>query len=280
MGNNQWPACRASPEGPRSPRPLAGVAPLAQAHAWAARCAYARNLGHPGAGAIHMSTDPKPWLPALAVSVVACLAGLGVWQLYRAQVKLDLQAAQQAAQALGPIPSLVGAAEHVHANLSGRWQPSHQLWLANRTLDGRSGFVLVTPLELPDGRWLWVQRGWHPRTRGAFQAPPWPPTPSGEVVVKGRLARDASRAFALGAEAANGAVRQNLDLAVAPRAGVVVADWVLWQLGGCAPLRCEWPAPDAGVAKHYGYAAQWFALSALTLGFYVWLRVRPRWRKD
>ena len=33
----------------------------------------------------------------------------------------------------------------------------------------------------------------------------------------------------------------------------------------------------AGVHKHYGYAFQWFALSALILGLYVWFQlIRPR----
>ncbi|MEO5695997.1 MAG: SURF1 family protein, partial [Burkholderiaceae bacterium] len=32
--------------------------------------------------------------------------------------------------------------------------------------------------------------------------------------------------------------------------------------------------------KHYGYAFQWFALSALMTGLYVWFRlVRPRLRR-
>jgi surfeit locus 1 family protein len=39
----------------------------------------------------------------------------------------------------------------------------------------------------------------------------------------------------------------------------------------------DWPAPDAGLQKHYGYAFQWFALSALILGLYVWFQlIRPR----
>ena len=42
-------------------------------------------------------------------------------------------------------------------------------------------------------------------------------------------------------------------------------------------LRREWPLPTLGVDRHYGYAAQWFALAALMTGLYVWLQlVRPR----
>jgi surfeit locus 1 family protein len=57
-----------------------------------------------------------------------------------------------------------------------------------------------------------------------------------------------------------------------------MAPWVLWQLVDCAPLRCDWPAPDSGVAKHHGYAAQWFALAVLSLVLYAWFQVLPRRR--
>ena len=41
-----------------------------------------------------------------------------------------------------------------------------------------------------------------------------------------------------------------------------------------------WAAPDAGLHKHYGYAFQWFLLSALILGLYVWFQlIRPRRRQ-
>ena len=38
----------------------------------------------------------------------------------------------------------------------------------------------------------------------------------------------------------------------------------------------DWPAPDLGVEKHYGYAFQWFALSALILALYVIAHVRRK----
>jgi surfeit locus 1 family protein len=41
----------------------------------------------------------------------------------------------------------------------------------------------------------------------------------------------------------------------------------------------NWPAPATGVAKHHGYAFQWFALSALVVILYVWFQlVQPRQR--
>jgi surfeit locus 1 family protein len=42
----------------------------------------------------------------------------------------------------------------------------------------------------------------------------------------------------------------------------------------------QWPAPAADVGKHYGYAFQWFAMSALIVGLYAWFQLlRPALRR-
>ena len=44
-------------------------------------------------------------------------------------------------------------------------------------------------------------------------------------------------------------------------------------------LRRDWPAPAADLGKHHGYAFQWFALSTLIMGLYVWFQlIQPRRR--
>jgi surfeit locus 1 family protein len=41
----------------------------------------------------------------------------------------------------------------------------------------------------------------------------------------------------------------------------------------------QWAQPSLGVEKHHGYAFQWFALSALTAGLWLWFQVlQPRRR--
>ena len=44
-------------------------------------------------------------------------------------------------------------------------------------------------------------------------------------------------------------------------------------------LKRDWPSADTGVAKHYGYAFQWFALSALLVTLYVWFQIISPIRK-
>lgn len=220
----------------------------------------------------------------LAALAFAVTAGLGVWQLQRANQKLALER-QQALLAVGePVDEGALLAEpqgdwaQRPATLRGNWWPERQVWLDNRAHDRRAGTVLVTPLQLQGGAVIWVQRGWQVRAPGVHGVPQWPPTPAGEVRVTGRLAPQASQAYALGSVEA-GPLRQNLNLsASAQELGRPVLPWVLWQTPpGCEPLRCDWPAPDAGVHKHWGYAAQWFALALLIVGLYVWFQhVQPR----
>jgi surfeit locus 1 family protein len=44
-------------------------------------------------------------------------------------------------------------------------------------------------------------------------------------------------------------------------------------------LTREWPAPDFGIDKHYGYAFQWFALAATLTIFYAYTQFK-RGRKS
>lgn len=215
-----------------------------------------------------------------ALLLAGLTARLGLWQLDRAQTKLALQAAREAADAKAPVEDLnAPGLEYRRARVRGQWRQELQFWLGNRPLEQQVGFILLTPLQLPDGRLLWVQRGWAQRRGNAYAAPAFPPTPAGEVQLEGRLQAQASRAYELGQGEASGIVRQNLDLSAPPEPNARIAPWVLWQLDGCAPLRCDWPAPSLGVDKHHGYAVQWFALSLLTLGLYVWFQLIAPWRR-
>ena len=148
-------------------------------------------------------------------------------------------------------------------------------------MNGRPGFFAVTPLRLEDGSAVLVQRGWLPRdpmdrTR-IVAAPPAP----GRVAILGRIAPAPGRLYEFEA-GASGPIRQNLDLdAYARETGLLLRPLTVVQEDGQPPpddgLLRQWPRPAAGVHKHYGYAFQWFALSALILGLYVWFQlIRPR----
>jgi surfeit locus 1 family protein len=103
------------------------------------------------------------------------------------------------------------------------------------------------------------------------------------VTVAGRIAPALSRLYEFDG-AASGAIRQNLTIdAYALESRLKLKPWVLIQEDAAVRsqdgLLRQWPLPSTGVHKHYGYAFQWFSLSLLTVGLYVWFQlIRPRRR--
>jgi len=228
-----------------------------------------------------------------AILGVAVTARLGVWQLSRAAEKIALQTALDTRGHLAPLSNAelargAGEADAQHyrpAVVRGQWVAGHTVFLENRQMNGRPGFFIVTPLRL-DGRSdsVLVQRGWAPRDMRERTLLPRVDEPAGTIEVHGLIAPPPSRLFEFTA-AQGGVIRQNLDLAAfsaeihLPLAPVSVQQNDSAATAGDALLR-QWPHPAVDVHKHYGYAFQWFAMSALMAGLYVWFQlVRPRLRR-
>lgn len=226
-----------------------------------------------------------------ALALAAATARLGVWQLDRAAQKASLQQALDQRRALPPLPAdeLARDAEgatlqhHRLTTLEGLWLGEHTVYLEHRQMRGQPGFLVVTPLRLPDGTAALVQRGWQPRDLMDRTKVAPVPTPSGVVRVEGRIAPPPARLYDLGPEAA-GRIRQNLDIgAFAQETRLKLRPWSLMQFDGLQGptdgLLRDWTPPATGLQKHHGYAFQWFALSALTIALYVWFQLlRPRRR--
>jgi cytochrome oxidase assembly protein ShyY1 len=204
------------------------------------------------------------------------------------------------------------------ATLSGRWLPEHTVFLDNRAMhvsgSQRVGFYVVTPLALEsDGvmanRVIWVQRGWVQRDFQDRSKLPALDETKGLVTVQGRLMANVSRAYdmqskATKAEASADADASRLQSSAASASAGPSRIWqnlpyVDFESKALLPLallqtepeteingrvkedmlKRDWPAADTGVAKHYGYAFQWFALSVLLVILYVWFQIISPIRK-
>ncbi len=158
------------------------------------------------------------WLGA--VVAVTATVRLGMWQLDRAAQKSawvhdQAQRAQLPAltQAdLARTPELAMAQWFRQITVSGTWLPQLTLFLDNQPLDGRAGFVAVTPLLIAPGDAVLVQRGWAPRDPADRTRVSLPPSAAGVVSVAARVAPLPSKRFELGG-ADDGPIRQNLDAA-------------------------------------------------------------------
>jgi surfeit locus 1 family protein len=227
------------------------------------------------------------WLLTLAtVGMVVLTFSLGRWQMSRAQYKVDLAAAIEAktrgpallAQELGAQTDL-GDWVHRRVLLQGRWIADRTVYLDNRPMAGRQGLWVLTPLQLQDSpQVVLVQRGWIARDFQDRQRLAPVQTPEGPVTVEGRLALEPGQLYQLEPQD-RGLIRQNLTLKkFKEETGLPLLGAIVVQTGPASDgLQRQWDRPDLGVDKHHGYAFQWFSLSALLVGLYVWFQwIAPR----
>ena len=224
-----------------------------------------------------------------AVAGALATARLGLWQLDRAAQKTALHEALLARDALPPLdlaalartPEAAQPQLQRRVRLEGRWLDAHSIYLDNRQMNGRPGFFLVTPLLIGPGDAVLVQRGWLPRNAREREQLAAVDTPQGVVQVEGRIVPGLARLYEFDS-AASGVIRQNLDIAAyAQETGLALRPLIVLQLSGAGDgLQRQWTPAVADVSKNQGYAAQWFALSALITGLYVWFQLirrrRPR----
>lgn len=235
-----------------------------------------------------MSLKLRFWLVTVAALLaVALTLALGRWQLGRAAEKEALQASIDARADLPLLDarSLSGdfdqdALLHRRIAADGQWVAERTVFLDNRQMHGRPGFFVLTPLRLDNGPVVLVQRGWVPRDFEDRTRVPQIDTPRGPVRVEGRIAPAPSRLYDMG-EAGTGAIRQNLDLAqFRLESGLPLVALSIQQTGVSADgLLRDWPQINTGVDKHYGYAFQWFGLSALITLLYVWFQIVKRYKR-
>lgn len=224
------------------------------------------------------------WVVLLATLVtMGVTASLGFWQLDRAAQK-QARYAQIESRRLEPAlggPDLQPGVPpdllvHRLVRLEGHWLAQHTVYLDNRQMNGVPGFFVVTPLKLTDQNLtMLVQRGWVARDFQERSRLPTIDTPTGVVLIEGRLTPPPAKLYEMG-EAGTGPIRQNIDLdGFAAETGLTLFALSVLQTGpetGDGLLR-DWPRIEAGVAKHHGYAFQWFGLCALVAILFVWFQI-------
>jgi len=217
-----------------------------------------------------------------ALAIGAALAGLGIavalgnWQLRRAAERSAVEAAWAAAREAAPVSLRVAAdLETVagrlprHVRAVGHLEHEQEVWLDNRPLDGRAGFLVVTPLRLrATSERILVIRGWAPRDPRDRARLPDIRRPDGEVQIEGVAIAHAPRLFEFSAAAGGreaGPIRQNLDVdAIGAGLGAPIAPFVIQQTAPLSDsLERRAVAPASGAERNRAYAVQWFALAGL-----------------
>lgn len=230
---------------------------------------------------------PRRFRPTLLPTVVALLgivvfSAAGNWQRGRMDQKLQLGAQLAEAAALPPAPMPAPADwapwRFRRVQVSGTYDPQHQILLDNKVYRTRVGYDVVTPLVLADGRVVLVDRGWTPAGATRDDLPIVPP-PTGPVAVEGRLNTPPAAFIELQASPPVGPVWQNLDLQrYNALTGVAIVPVIIEQTGASSagdPLVRDWAAPDFGVDKHRIYMLQWYSFAALAAGLWLYFTLRP-----
>ncbi|HEY4975545.1 MAG TPA: SURF1 family protein, partial [Steroidobacteraceae bacterium] len=110
----------------------------------------------------------------LTLAAIVLFVNLGRWQWHRAQHKQALAdsfaAGSHSLEELGA-RATAELPRYAQVRLQGSYDGEHQFLLDNMSHNGQPGFEVLTPLRLPDGRTVIVNRGWVPLTASRSQLP-------------------------------------------------------------------------------------------------------------
>lgn len=221
------------------------------------------------------------------LGTLAALAGillftrLGLWQLDRADEKRALQELLATGQETTidlTSDRIDDLARYQRVRIRGRYDPEHQILLDNMPSSrGQPGYRVLTPLELSDGAWILVDRGWVPW--GATRLPlPDVTVDDGARVVTGQLDELPRPGMRLNDTVeAEGSWPRVLNF---PRREDI--ERVLQREVHGRIVLLDPAEPDGydrnrnlgslfSTERHIGYATQWFAMAAAVLLIYLFL---------
>lgn len=237
------------------------------------------------------------WMTLLACAGVLAFGLLGRWQWHRAAEKRALEAAftagaLQPGTALGA-RSTADLPRYAALRVRGHYDWRHQFLLDNMGHAGATGYEVLTPLLLEDGRVLLVNRGWLPLPDGRRDRLPeiaplpyiGPPQTALGDETGGRIDVLPSAAIAMGHAAPDAgpawpkrtSFPTTAELAAALGRPVEPRQLLLGETEPYGYLR-DWRAAGAGfgAARHLAYALQWWTFAALTLFLYLFLNIERR----
>lgn len=235
------------------------------------------------------------WTSLLVLGGIALTIRLGIWQLDRNEQRQDFIRDVEMVQAL-PVLELKGTAipeditemEYRRVSATGVFDFEHQVAIRNQvwtqSWGDESGYALLTPLVLPDGKAVLVERGWIPTEYGTPAS--WRQLDEpGTVTVEGVLRKPMEKG-----EMGGGIPDPTLSPG---EAGLDFINFVnLERLqqqlpypvlkmyiqqapkGNQESLPYRWiTEPDLNPGAHIGYALQWFFYACLLLfGYPIWLK--------
>jgi surfeit locus 1 family protein len=210
--------------------------------------------------------------------LVPLFLALGVWQLQRAEQKREWRAMLE--QNLRAQPVQIMALDEARAfslpnaagrtvQVTGHFDSNHQYLVDNQIDNGKSGYWVLTPLQLRDRETILVNRGWIAAGQDRTVLPEVAVADT-EITVQGRLTRPYRPVLLLPnanpERLAPGRTRlQHVDVvALEQELGPALFPLIL-ELDASSPVGYarHWSLPVINAERHTAYAVQWFALAFL-----------------
>ena len=222
-------------------------------------------------------TSTRRWLPyALGALLVVQFAGLGVWQIHRAQDKRAVQEAFERETGFSRFVHGMDVKPYQQLSAEGSFDAEHQFLLDNIIVESRNGHYVLTPLVYSDDEpALIVNRGWVDRSGGEI-APAALDVPHGRITVRGRAGALPRAGYRMGAAIESRsawprhALYPTLDELEAALGREVQPFVLLMEPGEGPGLLRRWEPAEIGPRRHYAYAFQWFAMAAVLAGLLAW----------
>ena len=225
------------------------------------------------------------WAWVLAAAGVSVFGMLGHWQLGKGLAKQRMAAALAdrtsepeiiSATLGGPLGMQVRRAQ-----ATGTWLAQGQMLLDGQSNQHRPGYRVWTPLVLPNGAAVIVDRGWIPHDRSGFDPAA---APAGTVTVTGAWRSLPQPGLRLEGTV-NCPAQKSFPAVVLYPTGddlecllgrPVVAGLLLLDADAPGGFVREWTDFGFPPARHFGYAFQWFALALAVVVIFVVVNRRQR----
>jgi surfeit locus 1 family protein len=235
--------------------------------------------------------NPEWRISLFVLVMVPLMAGLGFWQLARAQEKAALAAAFEARQLQSPssLADLVdrspAALSYLPVTVTGTFQPGEYFLLDNRIQGGKFGYEVLAVLEIASSaERVLINRGWLPGDAARLQ---WPDVPelAGSITLQGHVYVAPGRPYLLADTPLESGWPKRIQAVEVDKLSRVFTDQgmtlfpypIRIDQGQPGSLSVDWQVINVSPQKHQGYAVQWFAMAAVLFIFYV-LRSSNLWQ--
>ena len=209
----------------------------------------------------------------LVIALIVLMVNLGQWQLNRHNERKDFNATlvQRFDAPIQPLETLLQSAkpediEWMPTAITGTYLQGEDISMVNVSQNGVAGYNAVTPMLLEDGMVVLVNRGFMPL------ASEFPPAPSGEVSLLGRVRASSERRTGAVSDPATGELteiqRIDIDRLQQQIDGELVPLYVqlLKSTPAEAPALSTIVDPDFNNGPHLSYTVQWLFFSLCAVG--------------